>query len=303
MLQQVLLAFAISGWLTLVLCLAYYTIDPEVSSQHHESHVNPVDGMYLEKLGAFLAWIGHISEKKWSEPLRKAVLAFSDQQSVTGIAILVSGYSQLASCQPMTVYNWQITVDLAWFSSITHLTTLTCLRNYFQKRRALRIWRLSCMTINAVILAIALGSTGWESVSPAMPALCLYRPKNVILVTTDPDPDANNTPVYNSFYIAITATFLVFSYLARVIQLYPKAQASFQNLFRNRPSTPYHRWRNSLRGRALHSSRRPVRFCVVVTYRILLSHYYVTEAVVDLYTSMLWEVCFLQHLILMEPRS
>ena len=273
-----------------MLCLAYYTIDPEVSSQHHEGHnipfVNPVDGMYLEKLGAFLAWIGHISEKKWSEPLRRAVLAFSDQQSVTGIAILISGYSQLASCQPMTVYNWQITVDLAWFSSITHLTTLTCLRNYFQQRPALRIWRLSCMTINATILAIALGSTGWETVSPAMPALCLFRPKDFIPESTELGP------VYNSFYIAITATFLVVSYLARVIQLYPKAQASYQDLLRNRPSTIYNRWLNNVRGRALHSSERPVRVFFVVTYRILLSQYYATKAVVDLYTSMLWEVCF-----------
>ena len=266
-----------------MLCLAYYTIDPEVSSQHHEGHnvpfVNPVEDMYLEKLGA---WIGRISGKNWSEPLRTAVLAFSDQQSVTGIAILVSGYSQLASCQPMTVYNWQITVDLAWFSSITHLTTLTCLRNYFQQRPALRIWRLSCMAINAAILAIALGSTGWESVSPSLPALCLY----------DLDSDANTVAVYNSFYIAITATFLVFSYLARVIQLYPKAQASFQDLFRNRTSTIYNRWLNNVRGRALHSSGRPVRIFFVVIYRIVLSQYYTTKAVVDLYTSMLWEVCF-----------
>ena len=290
-----------------MLCLANYTIDPEISSQRHEGHnvpfVNPVDGIFQEKLGTFLAWIGHISEKKWSEPLRKAVLAFSDQQSVTGIAILVSGYSQLASCQPMTVYNWQITVDLAWFSSITHLTTLTCLRNYFQQRPALRIWRLSCMTINAAILAIALGSTGWEYVSPTMPALCLYHLKDVISILTDQDPDPKIVPVYNSFYIAIMTTFLVFSYLARAIQLYPKAQASFRDLFRNYPSTIYKRWLNLVRSRALHSSARPVRVCVVVIYRILLSQYYATKAVVDLYTSMLWEVCVFQGLILMEPRS
>ena len=271
-----------------MLCLAYYTIDPEVSSQHYEgdkiSSINPVDGMYLEKLGGSLAWTGHISEKKWSEPLRKAVLAFSDQQSITGIAILVSGYIQLDSCQPMTVYNWQITVDLAWFSSITHLTTLTCLRNYFQQRPALRIWRLSCMAINAAILTIALSSTGWEYVSPNLPAICLYRLKDIN--TTD----LEIPPIYNSFYIAITASFLAFSYLARVIQLYPKAQANFQDFLRNRPSTIYNRWLNNVRGRALRSSRRPVRICFVITYRILLTQYYATKAVVDLFTSMLWEV-------------
>ena len=245
--------------------------------------------MFREWLGALLAWIGQISEKQWSVPLRAAVLAFSDQQSVTGIAILVSGYSQLASCQPMTVYNWQITVDLAWFSSITHLTTLTCLRNYFQQRPALRIWRLSCMTINAAILATALGSTGWESVSPALPALCLYRSKDGISV---PGEYRNITPIYNSFYIAITLTFLVFSYLTRVIQLYPKALATFQDLFRNRLSTIYNQWLNNVRHyRALQSSRRPVRVCVVLTYRVLLSWYYATKAIIDLYTSILWEVC------------
>ena len=191
----------------------------------------------------------------------------------------------------MTVYNWQITVDLAWFSSITHLTTLTCLRNYFQQRPALRIWRLSCMAINAAILAIALGSTGWEFVSPTMPALCLYHLNDVIPITSDLHRAANIAPTYNSFYIAIMATFLVFSYLARAIQLFPKVQASFRDLFRNHPSTIYTRWLNHVRSRALHSSARPVRVCVVVIYRILLSQYYATKGFVDLYTSMLWEVC------------
>lgn len=148
------------------------------------------------------------------------------------------------------------------------------------------------MTINAVILAVALGSTGWESVSPTLPALCLYHPKDASSTMIDAYGEANITPVYDSFYIAITATFLVISYLARVIQLYPKAQASFQDLFRNRPSTICNRWLNNVRDSALHSSGRPVRVCLVFTYRVLLSQYCVTKAVVDLYTSMFWEVCF-----------
>lgn len=62
----------------------------------------------------------------WKSTLRSAVLMFSDQQLVTGIALLASGYAQLP--YGLASYYWQIIIYLAWFSSLTHLTTLTFLR-------------------------------------------------------------------------------------------------------------------------------------------------------------------------------
>lgn len=52
----------------------------------------------------------------------------SDLQILTGISILISGYAQL-ECG-LSCYHWQVLVYLAWFSSLTHLSCLTLLRNY-----------------------------------------------------------------------------------------------------------------------------------------------------------------------------
>jgi len=57
---------------------------------------------------------------------------FSDPQLVTGIGILVSGYTQI-TCS-LSTYYWQVIVYLAWFSSLTYLTTLTALRAFFCKQ-------------------------------------------------------------------------------------------------------------------------------------------------------------------------
>ena len=83
---------------------------------------------------------------------------FSDQQLVTGLAILIAGFSQISS-GISTVY-WQVIVDLAWFSSITHVATLAALRPYFRKHRSTRIWRVVLMISLALLQIAALVPTG-----------------------------------------------------------------------------------------------------------------------------------------------
>jgi hypothetical protein len=82
------------------------------------------------------------------------VLVLADTQIVAGIAILVSGYASLDRC--LSLYHWKILVDLAWFSSTTHLSALTLLRNHFHNhpgQRAVRGIFMGCML---VLLAVAL---------------------------------------------------------------------------------------------------------------------------------------------------
>lgn len=88
----------------------------------------------------------------------KCVLTLSDLQILTGISILISAYVQLGC--GISIYHWQIVVYLAWFSSFTHLTTLTFLRRYLQERPALRTWRLLAMSLMLVLLSLALLPTG-----------------------------------------------------------------------------------------------------------------------------------------------
>ena len=229
--------------------------------------------------------------EKWTQALQSAVLTFSDQQSITGIAILVSGYSQLAC--GLAIYHWQVTVDLAWFSSITHLTTLTCLRHYFHRRPALRIWRILLMGITVAMLACAIGSTGFlgvQNLSLSYPAWCLYH---INLMEEPGDMKSLYGDVYyNNTYVAITQSFLGVSYATRLIQLVPTGCNWVRSTFRAIPSIYFKRMLLLLRDKAIRSPRTFCKIFWVLTYRLLLSLYCLLKAMADLYGSVLWEVVY-----------
>ncbi|KAM7183811.1 hypothetical protein V8F33_013348, partial [Rhypophila sp. PSN 637] len=68
------------------------------------------------------------------------VLALSDAQIVTGLGILISGYC--SASRGMSGYNWKMLVRVAWFSTITHLAALSCLRTYLHRNKLKRAIRL-----------------------------------------------------------------------------------------------------------------------------------------------------------------
>ncbi|KAJ5496687.1 hypothetical protein N7463_008674 [Penicillium fimorum] len=62
--------------------------------------------------------------------------------------------------------HWMVIVDLAWFSSLTHLGCLTLLRNHLYNHSRQRMWRLLCMAALVILLTVALSFTGeydWSS--------------------------------------------------------------------------------------------------------------------------------------------
>lgn len=77
---------------------------------------------------------------------------------MTGIAILVSAYASLDNC--LSLYHWKLAVDLAWFSSTTHLSALTLLRNHFNNHPGQRSVRLVFMGCMLVLLFVAIMPTG-----------------------------------------------------------------------------------------------------------------------------------------------
>ena len=82
----------------------------------------------------------------------------SDLQIVTGFAVLISGFAQLPC--GLSTYYWLLIVQLAWFSSLTHLSCLTLLRHHLYARRTELTWRLLAMGAMALLLIIGLVSTG-----------------------------------------------------------------------------------------------------------------------------------------------
>ncbi|CAG7998597.1 unnamed protein product [Penicillium salamii] len=82
----------------------------------------------------------------------------SDLQIVTGLSILISGFAQLWC--GLSTYYWVVIVELAWFSSLTHLSCLTLLRQHLCSRGPERELRLFAMGLIVVLLVVGLGFTG-----------------------------------------------------------------------------------------------------------------------------------------------
>jgi hypothetical protein len=170
----------------------------------------------------------------WSGAIETAVLMFSDQQLVTGISILVSGYSQLRC--GLSTYHWQIVVYLAWFASLTHLTTLTALRQFFRRTPILAYWRVIFMGCTIGLLATALGPTGyvWQDYDLATPATGYEEATRTtysgnVGIINGPNP-------FNWAFVLLAVLFLLVSYLSRTIYLFASTAAIAQRYLRTKPA-------------------------------------------------------------------
>ena len=208
----------------------------------------------------------------WSKALQNSVLAFSDSQIVTGIAILVSAYVQIFC--GLQIYHWQVAVDLAFFSSVTHLTTLTFLREYFRKRKSLRTLRLMFVVTIGIMLSAALGTTGYELSFTSIPTWCLFQTNSV-----------KSEIWYNWLYMCILLSYLILSYISRAIQLFPQS-TSWRTRLQRRISKLARTCLRYLRKQAL--DLRGLRW--VIAHNMLLSVYCPGKAAVDLYESIAVEV-------------
>lgn len=157
------------------------------------------------------------------------------------------------------------------------------------------------MGVTAVLLAPALGTTGYYEADFEWPAQCLLAHSFTSL--EEPFGKAHwGSNGYDSIYMAIILCFLSLSYLGRVVQLFPSTQTTLRSIFRLRPSNAIQKWLASSRDRATTSSRKSTRKFWLLAHWLLLSLYCLSKAVADLYGSLLWEVCpkqapLTQHII------
>ncbi|KNG46597.1 hypothetical protein DDE82_001311 [Stemphylium lycopersici] len=85
----------------------------------------------------------------WARVLSKNLLAFSDTQLLTGLAIQFT--AMLKHCE-ISVYHFRIVTELAFLTTITHLLTVIALRNYFVKYRWINLPRIFFMLGNLALL-------------------------------------------------------------------------------------------------------------------------------------------------------
>ena len=212
----------------------------------------------------------------------------------------MSGYSQV-HCQ-LAAYDAELIVDLVWFSSITHLATLTSLRRYFRERPALRLWRIICMAITAGMLSYALVFTAFELNLPGTPtssylsslgypAWCYLHPRE-LEKAVNAYSQAGNTGylLYNSPYVVLVMTFLVVSYSTRTIRLFPGASDKIQTVLRTKPSVALKNKLACLKYQVSCAKTTSGRRLRRLLYKSLLSVYYLLEATFEIYMSLSWEV-------------
>ncbi len=166
---QVITAYVASSFLTLCLAMTYQILTASTSPDQ-----NIIDYLVFRSLGK-LGLFKFTEEKRkfWVPVLEKMILNLSDQQLLTGLSILVAGFSTHCS---ISVYHFSIVGDLAWFSANIHLTTLTVLGNYFLERPGVRNWRVIAIICTAIMLlanSVMQGHRAWYD-SWSFSAQCLF---------------------------------------------------------------------------------------------------------------------------------
>lgn len=306
----VLLGFLATAYLTFLFVVVYY-----LTGCVEETFTNEIDKMFLAKCSLRKYFK---SVRRLELTLQRAVLIFSDQQVVTGIALLSSGFAQLKS--GIAVYHWQILVYLAWFSSLTHLTTLTVLRQYFQDNDVARLWRSILMLVTVTMLGVALLPTGdgiwmtsgiWRTYdhglsgmghysedTRSVPALCFFQR----IISEDPNQKYTSDSVTTNTMI-LSLFVLVSGYLTRFIKLSKKATALSRRWIRTLPSRKFGSLRDCALKRVARPSPKVLNSHWVSAYVLLETLCILLRALLDISESMLWEILWLAFALVWGTRN
>lgn len=226
------------------------------------------------------------------------MLIMSDLQLLTGLAIMISGFTQLRC--GLSTYHWLRVIHLAWFSSVTHLCCLTFLRDYLRKNKMMQLWRISGMVAQSLMLIYAFTTTSryewaWPKnddfvpqepiqVTPYDEAICFIRPSL-------PKHWADS----NSFQrMIISMAFMGFAMANRVLRLYHPSHAIFIKT---------RRWCSNKARSLLWSAYGNIIFpsivasmAAIIVYRPLLALFLMTRLLLDMVSSKAFEVDGIMHL-------
>ena len=162
-----------------------------------------------------------VDRDKRVEALTQFVLALSDQQLVTGLAIL---FVAVGSRCKISIYEFLIVDCLAWFSSTTHLATLDVLRDYFIRNQMVRNIRIVGMVTMVILLSVGIVVlTRYSDDRAAMPLQCAI---------SSVSESMNNIAVI--LVTMILLQFLIFSYSSRFGHLFDDQRTQNEKSYSNR---------------------------------------------------------------------
>ena len=297
--KKVLVGFIGSGYLCWGIVLVYYLLVYNPHQTGFSQHINPIDAWVL---GLFRKYKGGYSSK-WGAGLEKVrsasiclssyllliidkcVIMLGDQQIITGIAILGGAYSQLDN--GFQLYHWQMSIWLAWFSSVTHLGTLSVLRNYLREHPLLRALRLFLMLTIAIMLVVSLLPTGspiWLYF-PGEYAGCYFRSLPESWKASGPGQTRNNA------FLAITTVMIIAtSYLIQLIKMFHGVSTYSRIHLRVKPGRQIKRSLDALSRMAESVGPTWSHWTILIFYNPFLVAFLIVRAGFDLMESMLWEV-------------
>ncbi|XPS79881.1 hypothetical protein M3J07_011874 [Ascochyta lentis] len=312
------LAFTITAGLALCIVVAYYSIaylpdaNPFKSStkkRHSRNDLdlkqNPIDlyflhwrlktGLEKANVDPYIATqaLSTVRKRRTREALTQCMLTMSDFQLITGLSVLISGYSQLPCGIPNI--HWERITDLAWFSCITHLCCLTFLRNYFCQNQGARFWRVPGMVLLVTLLSLAYIPSAayveWnvDLYNPSADyAICFYKDM----------PEDQTRRLYSSHNYneissklrrtVVSAIVLVFGMTNRIWSLYETSMNAYLTVrqWSRRQVKKVLRW-------AYANTKTRSVFVVGLTYRPILAVYLLCSILVNIITSKAFEVWWL----------
>ena len=124
----------------------------------------------------WLTWFDTSTRSKTTSTLEALILGFSDQQLVTGIALLVT--AQIKICD-ISKYHYETTLLLATISSGVHMMTLIVLRGYLLKHKAVLVFRVLATVVHSaltlmMILKVLLSTHNETEANARWPLRCFY---------------------------------------------------------------------------------------------------------------------------------
>ena len=166
-----------------------------------------------------------IAESKrdfWVPIIQKLILSLSDQQLLTGLAVLIAGFWTHCS---ISVYHFALVNDLAWFSAAVHLATLDVLQGYLLADPMQRNWRVALIVVLALLLVASTVMTGHYQWYDGWPydAQCLFD---------DLIGNINGEP---RFWMLVNLALLCFYYPMSIIPLFERPMQFLDHWLKTKP--------------------------------------------------------------------
>ena len=201
---QILITFIANSFLA----LACGTLEVILSLSGANDICNGIDRWFATKSQRLMPF--HITQDQrnfWQPIPQKFVITLSDQQFLTGIAILSAGLWEHCT---ISVYHFTLVLDVGWFSSAAHLIAVGCLAPYLRRDKMRRNFRVFLMVIMMALLitTFVMRSHQWWYWYWTTPAQCLI------------DDLAGNISV---FVLSTYIFSILRAYIPMIITLYESA--------------------------------------------------------------------------------